>query len=103
MTSLSFLSITQSRIVKMAFILKSFICHSLLTPNNNNKKTFTFHIEKLPGHPVMSGMKAGPPLGLPKLGGPFSVWFTEPLYLFIISASPAPVCSGTLGSSMYSA
>lgn len=102
MTSLSFLSYTQGRIVKMAFILKCFICDSLLTPNDNNKKTFTFHIEKLPGHPVMSGMKAGPPLDLPK-GEDHLVYGSRSLFTFSFSASPAPVCSGILGSSMYSA
>lgn len=102
MTSLSFLSYTQGRIVKMAFILKCFICDSLLTPNDNNKETFTFHIEKLPGHPVMSGMKAGPPLDLPK-GEDHLVYGSRSLFTFSFSASPAPVCSGILGSSMYSA
>lgn len=50
----------------MAFILKCLIWYSLLTRNNKNKETLTFHMEKLPGHPVMSGMKAGSHLDLPQ-------------------------------------
>lgn len=72
------------------YFLKCFICYSLLTPNNNNKDTGTFHIEKLPGHPVMSGMKAGPHLDLPQRQD--MECFTEPLHLSL-SLPPLLLCA----------